>query len=90
MVVRMRANRSKSGKRRSHHALLGIRTIQCVCGALKRPHRACPSCGKYREHIVVDIVARAEREARRAKRKQKELRASGQAAEKKEKEPVQT
>ena len=87
MVVRMRANRSKSGKRRSHHALLGMRMAACACGALKRPHRACPSCGKYRERIVVDVVARAERSLRRTKRKQKELRASGQAAESKEKEP---
>ncbi|OGG44798.1 50S ribosomal protein L32 [Candidatus Kaiserbacteria bacterium RIFCSPHIGHO2_01_FULL_50_13] len=87
MVVRMRANRSKSGKRRSHHALSGMRMAACVCGALRRPHRACASCGTYRERVVVDVVARAERGVRRTKRKQKELRASGQAAENKEKEP---
>ncbi|HWP61244.1 MAG TPA: 50S ribosomal protein L32, partial [Candidatus Paceibacterota bacterium] len=47
MVVRMRANRSKRGKRRSHQALSGTRTSRCECGALRVPHRACPTCGKY-------------------------------------------
>lgn len=40
-------------------------------------HRACVVCGKYNGKIVIDVVARAKREARRDKRRQKELRASG-------------
>lgn len=90
MVVRMRANRSKTGKRRSHHALAATRLSACACGALIAPHRACASCGKYGERVVIDVVARAEREARRTKRKQTELRASGQIADKKETEPAKT
>ena len=90
MVVRMRANRSKTGKRRSHHAISAERLAKCECGALRISHRACPDCGKYNGRIVIDIVARAKREARRSKRKQAELRESGQTAETKEKEPAQT
>ncbi|MBI5004058.1 50S ribosomal protein L32 [Candidatus Kaiserbacteria bacterium] len=69
MVVRMRVNRSKTGKRRSHHAISGVRLSTCSCGALRQSHRVCPACGKYNDKIVVDVVARAEREARRAKRR---------------------
>lgn len=81
MVVRMRLNRSQSGKRRSHHALTGVRTSKCDCGALRISHRACPECGKYNGHVVIDVVARAKRESRRAKRRQTELKESGQITE---------
>ena len=87
MVVRMRVNRSKTGKRRSHHGLTGARTATCECGALRVPHRACTNCGKYNGRIAIDIVAQTEREQRRMKRKQSELRQSGKdTGEKKETE----
>jgi len=91
MVVRMRANRSKSGRRRSQHALMAKNASPCECGAFRLTHRACQMCGKYRGRVVIDVVANAVREARRAKRKQKELQASGQATSTtKEKEPAET
>jgi len=83
----MRANRSKSGKRRSHAALANTRAAKCECGALRLSHRACSECGKYNGHIIIDVVARAKRDARRATRKEKDLRASGQQTESKKKEP---
>ena len=58
----------------------------CECGALRISHRACPECGKYGGRVVVDVVARAKRDARRTKRKEKELRASGQVTEDKKTE----
>ena len=86
MVVRMRANRSKTRMRRSHQAVSSGRVSLCICGALRLAHRACPSCGKYNERVVVDVVARTKRTARRSKRREKELRASGQITESKEQE----
>ena len=88
MVVRMRVNRSKTGKRRSHHGLTAARPATCECGALRLSHRACPSCGKYNGKVVVDMVARAKRDARRTKRRNKDLRAAGEKtdAEKAEKQ----
>jgi large subunit ribosomal protein L32 len=74
----MRRNRSQTAKRRSHHALTGVKTNTCECGALRQSHRACPECGKYNGRVVVDVVALKAREQRRDKRKQKELRESGQ------------
>jgi large subunit ribosomal protein L32 len=77
MVIRMRANRSKRGKRRSHSALVSGRTATCECGALRLPHRACRKCGKYNGRVVKDVVAETKRAATRAKRHQKALQASG-------------
>ncbi len=88
MVVRMRVNRSKTGKRRSHQAISGQRLATCECGALRVSHRACPNCGKYNGRVIIDVVARAKRVARRTKKKETELRASGQMTETKEKEPA--
>jgi large subunit ribosomal protein L32 len=81
MVIRMRVNRSKSGKRRSHHALSATRLIKCECGALRQNHRACAACGKYDGRIVVDVVSRAERDSKRMKRREKAMRAAGLVTE---------
>lgn len=78
----MRLNRSKTGRRRSHHALAAKRAITCACGTLRAPHRACAGCGKYNGKVIIDVVARTKRDQRRTTRKEKELRASGQAVEK--------
>ena len=77
MVVRMRRNRSQTAKRRSHHAIAGVRLSTCACGELRVSHRACPSCGKYNGRVVIDVVARAKRVTRRNKRKQTSMRESG-------------
>ena len=77
MVVRMRANRSKTGMRRSHEAISGMRTSTCVCGELRQSHRACPHCGMYNGKVIIDVVARAKRSTRRTKNKDTDLRASG-------------
>lgn len=80
----MRANRSKTGMRRSHAAIVGTRLSLCECGAPRLSHRACPSCGKYNGRVIIDVVARAKREARRTKRREKALHESGQITESKE------
>lgn len=86
MVVRMRVNRSKTGKRRSHHGLSTTRVSTCECGALRQSHRACPSCGTYNGKVAIDIVARTQRDQRRTKRKETELKQSGQQVKEKETE----
>jgi large subunit ribosomal protein L32 len=80
----MRVNRSKSGKRRSHHAITAGRAARCQCGSLRRPHRACANCGRYNGKVVIDVAGKAARDARRMKRREKELRASGNAPKEKE------
>ena len=90
MVVRMRRNRSQTGQRRSHHALAATRVARCECGALRRPHIACAECGKYNGRVVIDVVERAKREARRTKRHQTALRESGQVTDDKKEETVKS
>ena len=80
----MRLNRSKTGRRRSHHALAAKRPALCECGGERAPHRACQRCGKYNGRVVIDVVARTKREQRRSKRKDQELKQSGQSTEKKD------
>jgi len=80
----MRANRSKTGMRRSHAAVAAVRVSLCECGAPRVAHRACPSCGKYNGRVIIDVVARAKRQARRVKRREKALRESGQLSESKQ------
>jgi len=86
----MRANRSKTGMRRSHAALSGTRLSLCECGAERVSHRACPACGKYNGRVVIDVVARAKRQTARTKRREKALRESGQLTSEKEKEKTAT
>lgn len=84
MVVRMRRNRSQTAKRRSHHALKGARLAKDAAGNLYLPHRANPVTGMYKGRIVIDVVAQKKREDRRAKRREKALRESGQDTGQKE------
>lgn len=84
MVVRMRRNRSQTAQRRSHHAVVASRAVKCECGALRRPHTACTQCGKYNGKVVLDVAGKAAREARRMKRREKAIRASGHDVKKEE------
>lgn len=68
MTVRMRINRGATGRRRSHHALKGVRLSKCAeCGMMKLPHRVCNSCGKYRGRVVIDMVKVAEKKSAKTK-----------------------
>lgn len=69
MVVRMRHTRAHTANRRSHHALKAQTLATCECGATRVSHRACPSCGRYKGRVVVDLAKKAQvRSAKRAKK----------------------
>jgi ribosomal protein L32 len=74
----MRRNRSQTAKRRSHHGIKGIRTAKDSAGNLYLPHRVNPVTGMYKGRVVIDIVAQKKRDDRRTKRREKNLRESGQ------------
>lgn len=68
MVNRMRATRSHRNNRRSHHALDAARTSKCSnCAAAHRSHAICMNCGWYNGRKVLDLAARAEKKAAKAK-----------------------
>jgi len=79
----MRRNRSQTAKRRSHHALASKHISKDEAGNLYLSHRVNPVTGMYKGRQVLDVTARAKRAARRAKRREKELMASGQSTDEK-------
>ncbi len=53
---KFRTSASKRDMRRAHHALKQPNPSYCPgCGELKRPHRVCPSCGKYKDASVITV-----------------------------------
>ncbi|NPA55809.1 MAG: 50S ribosomal protein L32 [Epsilonproteobacteria bacterium] len=48
-VPKRRVSKTRAAKRRTHYRLKKTATIQkCPsCGAYKKPHTICPSCGEY-------------------------------------------
>ncbi len=73
MVVRMRSTRSHTGNRRSHHALAQAVFAKCDnCGAAKKGHTVCASCGFYRGKKVLDLVKKAEKKQKKEKAKKAE------------------
>ena len=55
-VPKRRTSAAKRDKRRAHDALQAPHVIACPqCGEATQRHRACPHCGTYRGHKVVDV-----------------------------------
>ena len=47
-VPKRRNSKTRAAKRRTHYKIKLRAVTKCKsCGAYKRPHRACPSCGEY-------------------------------------------
>lgn len=62
----MRHTRAHSANRRSHHAIKAESLSTCShCGASRRQHHMCLSCGYYNGRQVIDLVSeKAKRDAR--------------------------
>lgn len=76
MVVRMRHTRAHTANRRSHHALKSKTLATCECGSPRVSHRACPSCGRYRGRVVVDVASKAQAKAKKREQRAKEAEKS--------------
>ncbi len=47
-VPKRRNSKTRAAKRRTHYKVKLSTVVKCKhCGAYKRPHRICPSCGEY-------------------------------------------
>lgn len=52
-----RKSKSKTRMGRSHHAIAAPSLSECPsCGAKILPHRACPSCGYYKDRKVLSVA----------------------------------
>ena len=55
-VPKKKISSSRRGMRRSHHALSDSLVMECPnCGAEKRPHHVCPSCGYYNKRQIITL-----------------------------------
>lgn len=54
-------SKARTRARRANHDKVTLQnTLLCDnCGADRRPHRVCPSCGHYKNRIVVEPKAAA-------------------------------
>lgn len=78
MSSRMRATRSHTRNRRSHHGIESPRLSKCTeCSALHLRHTICDACGSYRGRKVIDVEAQKQKKLERDLRKQ---RARGEEA----------
>lgn len=52
-----RHSRARKNKRRSHDAISAPSFSECPnCHEMRLPHRACPSCGYYRDREVIETA----------------------------------
>jgi large subunit ribosomal protein L32 len=55
-VPKRRQSKSRKRIRRSHQALVAVRTVTCKrCGHATLPHAACRNCGYYRGRAVLAV-----------------------------------
>jgi large subunit ribosomal protein L32 len=70
MSVRMRHTRAHTKNRRSHHAMKAVTLGVCDnCSEPRPSHKMCQNCGQYRGRVVVDIVAKKEKETKNSQAK---------------------
>ncbi|HEY9585292.1 MAG TPA: 50S ribosomal protein L32 [Candidatus Paceibacterota bacterium] len=63
----MRHTRAHTANRRSHHGLKVARFVACKdCGTQHLMHRVCLKCGKYRGRLVVDVLKKTVKAAKKA------------------------
>lgn len=62
MSIRMRSTKSATKNRRSHFALVGIKTVLATEGHLKLSHRVDEATGMYRGKQIVAIKAKKVKE----------------------------
>jgi large subunit ribosomal protein L32 len=55
-VPKRRTSKARKRIRRSHHALVAVRTTTCKrCGHATLPHAVCSNCGTYRGREVMQV-----------------------------------
>ncbi len=55
VVPKKRHSRGRRDRRRSQHKIRTMALVDCPrCREKRMPHRVCPSCGFYRDRVVVE------------------------------------
>ncbi|HRZ29515.1 MAG TPA: 50S ribosomal protein L32 [Candidatus Paceibacterota bacterium] len=68
-------SKSRTNKRRSHHALTKVNLVSCPkCKEKVLANCVCPNCGTYKGKMIVDVLKGLDKKEKKAK--QKELKSS--------------
>ncbi len=60
-VPKKKKSHSRTRFTRNHHALSPISLATCTrCGAARKSHTICGTCGTYRDRTVIDVEAETE------------------------------
>lgn len=55
-LPKRRTSKTRKRKRRTHYKAQAPRLASCKkCNEPKLPHRVCPSCGFYKDKVVVEV-----------------------------------
>ncbi len=61
-LPKQKISRSKQGRRRSHQALVAPQLVACSnCGAMRKPHTVCDTCGYYKDEQIIEVRQKADR-----------------------------
>ena len=53
-VPKRKISKTRRDKRRTHDSLSLFHLVPCSdCGEMKRSHRVCPNCGKYKRRQII-------------------------------------
>ncbi|MFA5230330.1 MAG: 50S ribosomal protein L32 [Candidatus Paceibacterota bacterium] len=67
--------KSRTNKRRSHHALTKVNLVSCSkCKEKILANCVCPNCGTYKGKMIVDVLKGLDKKEKKAK--QKELKST--------------
>jgi len=82
-VPKQKQTKSRTGRRRSHHALKKRFFAYCAkCGNPVLSHRVCLKCGTYAGRTVIDVFAKLDKKERKKKEKEMAAQEKEQAKEK--------
>ena len=64
-VPKKKTSKARRDRRRANHDRMAAPAVSACtdCGAPKRPHQVCPTCGTYRGRQVIEIEEGSEAEA---------------------------
>ncbi len=67
-----RQTKSRTNKRRAHHALNKVALSSCPkCKEPTPSHVACRTCGTYKKREVVDVFAKLDKKEKKKKKEEK-------------------
>ncbi len=70
-LPKVRQTKSRTNRRRAHHALKKIPMSSCPkCNDPVLSHTTCKNCGNYNKREVIDVMAKLDKKEKKQKKKE--------------------